>query len=225
MNDLYKIHKTMSQMLHDRGYNTKEENVMSLEDFVLKFERREKLTQLVYSKDENSTSKNIQPDISDIMVSYITATNKGGSVGKDQFKEFLVQLETKGITNGIIISNSLSAEVKKSISQIEDKTRIRFFKESHLYFPIVYHRLQPGFNLVTPDILTYIEKFQVRKEGETDEEVIAQLPFRFPQMLDSDPVAIYYDYRVGDLILTDRKPYLRVVTQTIEIPKKKKEKK
>lgn len=181
---LYSVHKTLTKMLDDRGYDVKEENELSKEDFRRKFSDPSEMKGLIYSKKDDKER---------IMVSYLISENKGGSVGINQFKEYLQTLQEYNIKRGIIvIESSLSADVQNKISEIKPDTYIEVFVQSKLTFPIVEHRyVPPHIKLSESEKKDFITKMKLNKD---------KLAITLPLLRKSDPIRIYYDFNEGDII-------------------------
>jgi len=195
---LYSVHKTLTKMLDDRGYDVKEENELSREDFRKKFSDPTEMKGLIYSKKDDKER---------IMVSYLISENKGGSVGINQFKEYLQTLQEYNIKRGIIvIESSLSADVQNKISEIRPDTYIEVFIQSKLMFPIVEHRyVPPHIKLSKSEKEDFITKMKLNRN---------KLATTLPLLRKSDPIRIYYDFNDGDIIKILRSADIRDVLLT-----------
>ena len=138
---LYKIRKTVFQMLEDRGYSViKEKEMSSFELFQSKFKTREDLV-ILAEKMHNS---------SDLI--YVEFSDKE-KVGLDNIRDVGIRLFHQNIKNGIlIIKGTMSSLCKQSLQEMaEAEIFLETFEEKELIVNITEHELVPKHVILNPE--------------------------------------------------------------------------
>lgn len=188
---MFKIHRVLTTMLKDRGYDVSGENVMSKSEFDSKYPNLDSMNAIIYTGKDT------------LVVNYIQDSNKGGSIGIGPINVMFHYMKENDFRHGLIVlKDKLSSRAKEEIENAKNDVRIEVFQEADLMFPCVYHRLVPKH---VP--LSEKDADEVLKKLKLDRNKIPRLPT-------FDAVARYYDFSVGTLIAIYRENgiYYRIVT-------------
>ena len=105
--------------------------------------------------------------------------------------EYISLTNEMGIKHLLIVyKNGITSTTKKTIDTIKEDIYIELFEEDSLQFNITKHRLQPIF-----EILDKQEALEFKK----------RFGLKFPIMRKEDPIALFYDYKKGDIIRVIKK--------------------
>lgn len=136
---LYKIRRTVHQMLEDRNYiinlNSKEE---SLEIFKEKYTKRDQLSFLVQKEGEEEY---LYVEFSD-----------SPKIGVSEITTFGQKLHNQGVTNGLLIlRGTITSLAKQTIKDLETLLHLEVFEEKELIINITEHELVPKHYILSED--------------------------------------------------------------------------
>jgi DNA-directed RNA polymerase I, II, and III subunit RPABC1 len=187
---LWRVRRTVSTMLVDRGYIlTEEELKMSQEEFKSKFgeiPQRDKLTQLA-SKADNTDS---------IFVFFAEEEK----IGVKPIKNYVNRMETEHISRAILIlRGGITTFAKKILQEMQfpadsnkEKRHVELFEENELLINITQHVFVPKHQL-----LTDAEKAALLKKYKLKDT-------QLPRIQLIDPIARYYGLSKGQVVKITR---------------------
>lgn len=184
---LFKIRRTVLQMLRDRGYPVDDAEIeMTRLQFIERFVgdgqiRRENLT-VESSKGDGAVNK--------ICVFFVDGLKLGIAV----VKMYAARLKENDASNGILVVQKLpSSHARKALGELNNSFSIQIFEEEELVSNITEHILVPKHIL-----LTFEEKKKLLKDYKIKE---TQLPL----ILFTDPVVKYLGMKRGQIVKIIRK--------------------
>mmetsp|Transcript_9302 Transcript_9302/g.25301 ORF Transcript_9302/g.25301 Transcript_9302/m.25301 type:complete len:218 (-) Transcript_9302:716-1369(-) len=181
---LFRVTKTVLQMLRDRGYPVTERMLsMTREGFVEKYKSDEDATKI----DRAKITINFQTDEDNMMVFFCTDEK----LSTDSYKLFAEVMESNKANKGIFILRSgISPNANKAIDELNmgGTKRIEKFRESELVVNITEHELVPKHEVLSDD-----EKKELLMRYRVKES-------QLPKMLASDAVARYFGLRSGKVV-------------------------
>ncbi|XLT27677.1 hypothetical protein HN873_058969 [Arachis hypogaea] len=180
--NLYRIRKTVLQMLRDRGYlvsdleinNTIEEFKKEFDNFVGK--DREDLVINKCKKDNPSEQI------------YVFFPSKR-KVGVGEIKAYTKRMHSQKVFNAILVCQEKITEfAERSITEISSQFHWDVFQENELLFNVTEHHLVPVHQVLTDaEKNALLEKYTV--EG-----------IQLPKIQVDDPVARYYGLKPGQVV-------------------------
>jgi len=182
---LFRIRRTVWQMLNDRGYSVDENEMnMTKQQFIDRFGmnlKREDLFIQVENRDDASDR---------IFVSFPEVSKK---VGCSVLKETVGRMQTLNVSRAIlVIEQGLTPQAKQVISEAAKNYRIETFQDSELLVNISQHKLVPKHEVLTAnEVRELLKKYKV---------INAQLP----RMLVTDPIARYFGLKIGQVVRIHR---------------------
>ncbi|KAK4564671.1 hypothetical protein RGQ29_006665 [Quercus rubra] len=176
---IYKVRKTVFQMLRDRGYSVDDSEInMTRQQFTQHFGERIK-------RDELFIHKVKEQDSSDQIYVFFPE----GQVGAGVVKNLAQRLKADNIFSAIVVAqNRLTAQAKHGVEEVNKLIRMEVFEEKELVVNITEHVLVPKHVVLTNDE----KKEMLKKYGLKD--------LQLPQILVRDPVAKYYGLRRGQVV-------------------------
>jgi len=181
MTKLFNVRKTLTTMLHDRGFlipqSLKEE---TQEEFLEKFKDQpdqRKSMQLHFRKKDDPTDQIFVffPEEPKVGVKPIRAYC-------DLMKECAVQRAI------IVVQLALTAFAKQALTEMHPKYKLEQFSETELLVNITEHQLVPKhIRLTPPEKAELLEKYKVKDS-------------QLPRMQINDPVARYYGLERGEVV-------------------------
>jgi len=174
-NRLWRVRKTINEMLNDRGYIVTQEDLkMTLDLFKEKFAdssfSRDKLTMWANKKDDPTGADQIFVFFSD-----------EPNLGVKSVRGYSEKMEQQKITRGIIVvQQGITPFAKTVLGALAPKVIIEQFQEAELLVNITEHVLVPQHSL-----LTEIEKADLLKRYKLK-------PTQLPRIQATDPIARYY---------------------------------
>jgi DNA-directed RNA polymerases I, II, and III subunit RPABC1 len=194
---IFKVKKTLTEMLRDRGYNTtNDERLLSestkIADFIYHYERqaqdgsktfKEGLSN-TYVKDDDPTGK------TRLRVFFPETPISGGkktAIGKDKIDRILKHMTENDITKVIIVTETpLSPQAAGQLTNYPAWT-LEHFMYKELTYNLTKHFLVPEHRLMSlPEITRFLD------DNELDIE-------NLPVMSYQDPISRYYGSKPGDI--------------------------
>ena len=179
---IYRVRKTVMQMLRDRGYMVDQQDVdQSEEDFFDKFStspQRDMLTLLVQKRD----------DPTDSIFVFWPADPK---VGVKPIKRYMERMNEESVKRAIlVVQQNLTAFARQALAEIQqvEGLTIEQFQESELLVNITEHVLVPQHMVLTPQEKTILLQRYKMKESQ------------LPRIQLSDPVSRYYGLSRGQVV-------------------------
>ncbi|WFD38621.1 DNA-directed RNA polymerases II 24 kDa polypeptide (RNA polymerase II subunit 5) [Malassezia japonica] len=183
---LWRINRTIHELVADRGYEVADEEInMDLDSFKAQFSTNGVIDR---SRLNFFTSHRDNPD-ERVFVFYSMERN----VGVKTMRQFINVLEEKNITRGIIIwSDKMTSAAKKVIEAMRLQLVLEDFEEAFLLVNITHHQLVPKHEVLTPEEKKdLLQRFRLKE---------SQLP-RIQQV---DPVARYFGLSRGQVVKITR---------------------
>ncbi|XP_058107411.1 DNA-directed RNA polymerases II and IV subunit 5A-like isoform X3 [Magnolia sinica] len=180
-NKLFRIRRTVLQMLKDRGYLVVDSEIdMKLHDFVAKFGgenvKRDNLI-IFKAKRSNDTDK--------IYVFF----PEEPKVGVKTMKTYASRMKEENVFRAIIVvQKSLTPFAKSCISEISSKYILEVFQDAELLVNIKEHDLVPEHQVLTSEEKkTLLDRYTLKET-------------QLPRMQISDPVSRYYGLKRGEVV-------------------------
>eukprot|EP00696_Hemimastix_kukwesjijk_P011447 gnl/Hemi2/24363_TR8186_c0_g1_i1.p1 gnl/Hemi2/24363_TR8186_c0_g1~~gnl/Hemi2/24363_TR8186_c0_g1_i1.p1 ORF type:complete len:224 (+),score=51.18 gnl/Hemi2/24363_TR8186_c0_g1_i1:62-673(+) len=177
---LYRIRKTVIEMLRDRQYLVSQEDAnMTPDEFQTKFfplESREKLM-LMCSKQDPTDKRAIFVFFPDDQ-----------KVGVKPIRRYIDRMKAEGVNRAIIVvQNQLTSFARQALSSIQKYT-LEHFLEAELLVNITHHMLVPKHQLLPdPERKALLERYKLKET-------------QLPRIQLSDPVARYYGLERGQVV-------------------------
>ncbi|WJX71203.1 hypothetical protein P8452_55221 [Trifolium repens] len=183
---LYRVHRTVLEMLRDRNYLVPDHNSevnMSIQEFKAKFGenmRRGDLDMMKTNKDDPSDKINV----------FFSDSTKLGVKAVTTFRDRMLNDDVhRGI---LVLQNQVSSQGRRELMNFYSKVRIEIFMEDELLVNITKHELVPKHQ-----VLTDAEKKELLKTYTCQQT-------QLPKMLITDPVAKYYGLERGQVVRITR---------------------
>ncbi|KAG7014568.1 DNA-directed RNA polymerases II and IV subunit 5A, partial [Cucurbita argyrosperma subsp. argyrosperma] len=172
---LFRIRKTVLQMLKDRGYFVGDFEIdMSREQFKHKYGESMKREDIVINKAKRN-------DSSDQIYVFFPEEQK---VGVKTMKTYTNRMKTENVFRAIlVVQQNLTPFARTCISEISSKFHLEVFQEAELLVNVKDHVLVPEHQLLTnEEKKTLLERYTVKETQVTD------------------PVARYYGLKRGQVV-------------------------
>lgn len=181
---LFRVYKTISAMLHKRGYMVpREMREMTPPAFTQKFGEhpsRESLTILVEKADDET----------DQLFVFFPEDEK---VGVKPIKVYTARMQEEAVSNAILVLKvDITGYAKQAVQELSDSCRIEHFKEAELLVDITEHTLVPDHQ-----VLSQNEKAELLKRYRLKET-------QLPRIQPNDPVARYYGMKRSNVVKITR---------------------
>lgn len=179
-NKLYRIRRTVLQMLSDRGYLVGDFEInTSKEQFLDKFGEDPKKDDLVINK----TKRN---DPGDQLYVFFPEEAK---VGVKTIKTYVERMKSESVFKAIlVVQQNLTPFAKQSLQEFSGKFHLEVFQEAELLVNIKEHVLVPEHQVLTnEEKKALLERYTVKET-------------QLPRMQESDPIARYYGLRRGQVV-------------------------
>ena len=178
---LYKVWKTLNEMMEDRGYEKNKNANMNKEEFIQEFSKQAKL---------NGVFIKIDPNNPDNVFRTYYEYNPDPKLNMDTIKNLVEFMKSfNKINSGILISaGKLTQQAKLRIMEINTHIPVETFSIGELVVNITKHVLVPKHILLKPE-----EKDQLLKRYRIK-------PSQLPKIFVTDPVAKYLGLKRGDVV-------------------------
>ncbi|KAM7259605.1 hypothetical protein ACFE04_015346 [Oxalis oulophora] len=180
---LYRIRKTVMQMLRDRGYLVADSELnITIQDFIHKFGHNMKREDLIISKSNpNDTSDQI----------YIFFPEEA-KVGLNTIKAYIKRMDSDSVFRAIlVVQQNLTPFARTFLTgatDISKKFHLEVFQESELLINVTHHILVPKHGVLTADEKkTLLQRFSAKET-------------QIPRIQVTDPVARYFGMKRGQVM-------------------------
>ncbi|KAM7256731.1 hypothetical protein ACFE04_012472 [Oxalis oulophora] len=177
---LYRIRKTVMQMLKDRGYFVGDTEIhVSREQFIQKFGDNMKREDLIISKNKrNDNSEQI----------YVFFPEEA-KVGVKTILQYSSRMKSDNVSRAILVLQlNLTAFARAKILDLPAGIHLEVFQETELLVNIKDHVLVPEHQvLTTEEKKTLLERYTVKET-------------QLPRIQVTDPVARYYGLKRGQVV-------------------------
>ncbi|KAM7475535.1 hypothetical protein LguiB_022778 [Lonicera macranthoides] len=178
---LYRIRKTMMQMLDDRGYLVADEESKKLtkQDFINKYGENMKREDLVIKKFKRNNN-------SDQIYVFFPEEPK---VGVKTVKTYTNRMKEDDVVRAIlVVKQNLTPFAKTCLNEISTKFHLEVFQEAELLVNVKEHVLVPEHQLLTnEEKKTLLDRYTVKET-------------QLPRIQVTDPIARYYGMKRGQVV-------------------------
>ncbi len=178
---LFRVWKTLNQMMADRGYIVEEDfSKITYQEWLQKNNNKATLNGIYYKKSE------INPE--EVFRLYFEYIGESKLSAKEISIFFSKMKDAKADSGIIVISGQLTSQAKQKMIDINYELQVECFNISELMVNITEHSYVPKHILLTKE-----EKKMLLKRYKIKEH-------QLPKILTTDPVAKYLGLKKGDVV-------------------------
>ena len=178
---LFRVWKTLNQMMADRGYIVEEDfSKITYQEWLQKNNNKATLNGIYYKKSE------INPE--EVIRLYFEYIGESKLSAKEISIFFSKMKDAKADSGIIVISGQLTSQAKQKMIDINYELQVECFNISELMVNITEHSYVPKHILLTKE-----EKKMLLKRYKIKEH-------QLPKILTTDPVAKYLGLKKGDVV-------------------------
>jgi DNA-directed RNA polymerase I, II, and III subunit RPABC1 len=191
--NMFRIRKTVLQMLRDRGYivlETNDDLGMNRQEFERKFIKNYKIVR----KDlEIKRPMWNLPDMK-VLVIFVEGEKEKSAIGVKSIREYCERIKQDNFRTAILILHGrLTPHAKQAVISINSvKDRIEYFSESEMIINITEHTLVPKHEILSNENFICLLKRYSLKEN------------NLPRINKNDPVARYFGLQKNQIIKITR---------------------
>lgn len=186
---LWRINKTVKEMVRDRGYYILQEEIdIPLDEFKAKICDAMGQPQRKMMSFQANPVPEAAEKYGDLGPLYVDFCDESGTISVDIIKSFCLHVSEKNISTGIFIyQDGISSSAHKIIPTVEPAT-IETFKESDLIVNITHHELVPKhLRLSTAEKAELLSRYRLKES-------------QLPRIQREDPVARYMGLKRGQVV-------------------------
>ncbi|PPD85924.1 hypothetical protein GOBAR_DD17151 [Gossypium barbadense] len=190
---LFRIRKTVMQMLKDRGYFVGDFEInLSKQQFISKYGENMKREDLVINK----TKRN---DNSDQIYVFFPEEAK---VGVKTMKTYTNRMKSENVFRAIlVVQQNLTPFARTCINEISSKFHLEVFQEAELLINVKEHALVPEHQVLTnEEKKTLLHRYTVKETQKSSLFARHQVKRPLPRIQVSDPIARYFGLKRGQVV-------------------------
>lgn len=189
---LFRIRRTILEMLSDRGYavlNSEEDLLQPRDVFNQEFARQN------YSRESLTLLRQKRDDETDQIYVFFPEEQRNKPLGVKPISDKAERMEKDGVRNAIIVlQTGLTSYAKSAVTKLSagDRCRMEVFLENELIVNITRHVLVPKHEILSADEKKALLRRYKLKESQ------------LPRIQKSDPIARYYGLTHGIVVKITR---------------------